>query len=418
MKKLTLIFLTFLLLLQNSYSKEKILEEKNYPAWLHSWTNPNNNKPVFGENEIIDKVTKNGNVFVILSHDNDYNYIATVDKIGNPIKNEAFSFKDNKQQFLEEFYEKSFNVKYEKLYLFDDNNNEIKDCSETWYLNDSDNRIRKETILSTGTFEYKYNIDGSYEVTCTERPESADFYCYFPSNGRKEKYCIFNYPGSKLYFDKNNEPIKRFTNSENEVWEYFNGSNEYKEFIEKNNIDIPKDEIHLFVDNTETQYLFFTDSAIKYADIFSNGDIWYYDPDGSINYKVEFKGMEKTSKTNDGYIIILYQINKKVSPNSYEYYVNLTSNNTEEYFTWCFNELVDAMVHFRYLETINVVDDKKEIENSELYKNLSLQKTIEKAVLIELLEESKDKRTSWRKNSYKAVKEDSSNYIRYWISNK
>ena len=78
-----------------------------------------------------------------------------------------------------------------------------------------------------------------------------------------------------------------------------------------------------------------------------------------------FEGISKKSYTKDGYSFRLYQIDKSEHPKSYEFYVQLTSNNSEEYFTWCFDNLADAMEHFKWLETIDVVKTKQQRENAE-----------------------------------------------------
>ena len=105
-----------------------------------------------------------------------------------------------------------------------------------------------------------------------------------------------------------------------------------------------------------------------------------------------FEGINKKSSTKDGYSFRLYQIDKSEHPNSFEFYVELTSNNSEEYFVWCFDELNKAMTHFKWLETIEV---EYEIELFGSWVSV-------------------DKRKSWRKYSNEAeVKNDT--YILYWI---
>ncbi len=135
-----------------------------------------------------------------------------------------------------------------------------------------------------------------------------------------------------------------------------------------------------------------------------------------------FEGISKKSYTKDGYGFQLYQIDKSENPDWYEFYVCLTSNNSEEYFTWCFNDLADAMEHFKWLETIEVVKTEQYRENAEVYTYLVLlgQMTLEeaqKAAQKEKLITTKiDRREDWR--TYAKRAEQSGNYIRYWISKK
>ena len=107
-----------------------------------------------------------------------------------------------------------------------------------------------------------------------------------------------------------------------------------------------------------------------------------------------FEGLSKQSQTLDGYSIRIYQIDKNEHPNSFEYYVQLTSNNSEEYFTWCFNSLVDSMEHFNWLK------DNKVVYTLTFYESpVSL-----------------DCRRSWRQYAYDA--DTAGTYINYWISKK
>lgn len=78
-----------------------------------------------------------------------------------------------------------------------------------------------------------------------------------------------------------------------------------------------------------------------------------------------FEGISKTALSTDGYTVRLYQIDKSVSPDSYEFYVQLKSNNSQEFFTWCFDNLKEAMEHFEWIKTINVVEIEQEREGKE-----------------------------------------------------
>lgn len=70
-----------------------------------------------------------------------------------------------------------------------------------------------------------------------------------------------------------------------------------------------------------------------------------------------FEGIEKISKTEDGYTFILYQvdISKRESRKCYEFYVQIGFEDSEEAFTWCFNKLNKAMTFFKQLEETEVV---------------------------------------------------------------
>ena len=61
-----------------------------------------------------------------------------------------------------------------------------------------------------------------------------------------------------------------------------------------------------------------------------------------------FEGIEKKANTKDGYNFKLYQVDKTEKPKCYEYYVQLTSDDSEEYFIWCFDKLNEAMEHFKW----------------------------------------------------------------------
>ena len=133
-----------------------------------------------------------------------------------------------------------------------------------------------------------------------------------------------------------------------------------------------------------------------------------------------FEGLSKKSYTKDGYAIRIYQIDKSEYPKSYEFYVQLTSNNSEEYFTWCFDNLADTMEHFKWLETIEVVKTEQQRENADSYMAAALlgwmsfeeaKKATSKEKMITI---KTDRREDWR--TYTKGAEQSGNYINYWIS--
>lgn len=134
--------------------------------------------------------------------------------------------------------------------------------------------------------------------------------------------------------------------------------------------------------------------------------------------------IEKTSKTLDNFAFRLYQVDKDSNTYRYEYYVELKSNETEEYFVWSFTGLSSAMVKFKELENIKVVEEKKESNTAtalglmilfgrisiEEAKNLDMSKFDDWEIV------QKDKRDEWRKKSFDAeVGEE--DYIRYFIDN-
>lgn len=111
-----------------------------------------------------------------------------------------------------------------------------------------------------------------------------------------------------------------------------------------------------------------------------------------------FEGLSKSASTADGYGFRIYQIDKAKNPDSYEYYVQLTSNNSEEYFTWCFNNLAEAMEHFNWLKDIKVV---YHVPEHFLFG-------------VKISASNEDRRNSWRQ--YAKSAEAIGNYINYWIS--
>lgn len=141
-----------------------------------------------------------------------------------------------------------------------------------------------------------------------------------------------------------------------------------------------------------------------------------------INFSLfSFEGISKKSYTKDGYGFQLYQIDKSENPEWYEFYVRLTSNNSEECFTWCFNNLNEAMEHFKWLETVEVVKTEQQIENADYYVasvilgQMTLeqaQKAAQKEKIITVVK--RDNREYWRKYSKEAEPEGT--YINYWIS--
>lgn len=133
-----------------------------------------------------------------------------------------------------------------------------------------------------------------------------------------------------------------------------------------------------------------------------------------------FEGISKKSYTKDGYVFQLYQIDKSENPDWYEFYVRLTSNNSEEYFTWCFNDLADTMEHFKWLETIKVVKTEQQRENADSYAAavllgvMSFEEAKKAASKEKLITVKTDKRKDWR--TYTKGAEQSGSYINYWIS--
>lgn len=70
-----------------------------------------------------------------------------------------------------------------------------------------------------------------------------------------------------------------------------------------------------------------------------------------------FEGIEKFSKTEDGYVFGIYQIDKSEHKfrKCYEFYVQIGFEDSEEVFTWGFNKLNEAMTLFKKLEETEVV---------------------------------------------------------------
>lgn len=126
----------------------------------------------------------------------------------------------------------------------------------------------------------------------------------------------------------------------------------------------------------------------------------------------------KNSKTKDGYSITLYQ--GKQTKSNYEYSIKLTSNNSEEYFIWGFDKLNDAMEHFRWLESEEIV--KKEADDGTeglallvLLGMISINDARDLASSTTPTYKTVDKRTDWRTYSYDAsIEEDG--YIIYLIA--
>lgn len=134
-----------------------------------------------------------------------------------------------------------------------------------------------------------------------------------------------------------------------------------------------------------------------------------------------FEGISKTALSTDGYTVRLYQIDKSVSPDSYEFYVQLKSNNSQEFFTWCFDNLKETMEHFEWIKTINVVEIEQEREGAEalgymvLFGTITLTETQKQAQKLPITTKKYDKRKNWRIYFYKA-EVFSNGYTNYWIS--
>lgn len=134
-----------------------------------------------------------------------------------------------------------------------------------------------------------------------------------------------------------------------------------------------------------------------------------------------FEGISKVASSTDGYTVRLYQIDKSVNPDQYEFYVQLKSNNSQEFFTWCFDNLNEAMEHFEWLKTINVVEIKREREGAEalgymvLFGTITLAEAQKQAQKLPTKEY--DKRKDWRNYSWEATV-SSNGYTNYWISKK
>jgi len=288
MKKNLIILLSFVLLTSLSFAKEKILEKKDYPRWVENLTNPPKgyNGIKFGENEILDRIVKDGKYLFVYSHDDENYYICKFNKNGNPIKNEGYRLKDNAKDFIVDYYEQSpFGCKYEKYYYYDEND-ELKNYSEYYSLNDEENHISKMIDKEEGSFLYKYEKNGNYSRTCT-RVGDDDGY-------------IYSYIGSICYYDKDDNLLSCFTNDENKKWRYYSGSKEFKEFVKKYEIELPKEntDISIIYETYKngSQSLFWIDFSKDgwnkknyLMDIIFGETFYWYDEEGRIGHGKDLK---------------------------------------------------------------------------------------------------------------------------------
>lgn len=65
--------------------------------------------------------------------------------------------------------------------------------------------------------------------------------------------------------------------------------------------------------------------------------------------------LAKEASTVDGYSFALYRIENTDLSQGYEYCVLLTTDDSEEHFTWWFGNLANAMEHFQWLKGQRVV---------------------------------------------------------------
>ena len=281
MEKNLITLLSFVLLTSLSFAKEKILEKKEYPKWVENLTNPPKvYKGIeFGENEVLDRIVKDGKYLFVYSHDDENHYVIKFDRNGHPIRNEGYRLKDNAKDFIVEFYEHSpFGCKYEKYYYYDENG-ELKNYSEYYSLNDEENHISKMNDKEEGSFLYKYENNGNYSRTCT-RVGDDDGY-------------IYSHLGSKCYYDKDDNLLSCFTNDEKGRCIYFSESKEFKEFVKKYEVRLPKTNstISVFYETYKNGYQvlfwkeYLTDGWSKQNNLIENFFdqlICWYDEDGKV----------------------------------------------------------------------------------------------------------------------------------------
>ena len=251
MKKSLISILLFTISL-SIFAKEKILQEKEYPAWIVRFTNTKDSYQglCFGENEILDKVTKNGKEYRIYSHNNEKHYICTLNKLGHVVKNECFYIIDDKVEFISDYYqERPYGLKYKKKFYYDENGN-LDFFNEFFFLNDENNHLSKSIDSDGAIFDYKYNPDGGYTETCLEP-------------GEVDVNDISYNKGAISYYDKDDNLLKCFTNDKYNCWRFFSLSSEFQEFVKKYTITIPEesDEIGVYLESYENslQILFWID---------------------------------------------------------------------------------------------------------------------------------------------------------------
>ena len=270
MKKNLFLFVGVVLICNLCFSKEKIITENEYPDWIEDFIDPSDNydKIHFGENEILDKITKDGKYIFVYSHDKDNHYKCSFDKNGNPIKNEAFCIEDDAIDFISEFYEKApYGRKSRKLFFYDEDRKLIR-YLELFYNNDTENHIHQINDTSEGSFEFRYNNDGNYTKTCTRLGQDTDN--------------IFSYLGSVSYYDKEGNLLSCFTNDENGRWRYFPESKEFSSFIKKYEVRYENDDIYLETYKSGYQELYNYDAEYCLVKIWPDGEIRWYDENENI----------------------------------------------------------------------------------------------------------------------------------------
>ena len=184
------------------FAKEKILAKKDYPKWIeHVQPNSKNNDwggfSLIFEDEIIEKIAKDGKNFIIYYSDGTNEYRVTCNKNGFALKKEQFTKKNNLVSVEEYYLKPPYNIKYYKTV----NSTYFPDALDPTieYWQDELGKIIKWSD-PTGVFEYKYDSDGSYIKKCIGL--------------REDKTSLMSNIGSLQYFDKNDNLLSIIPNLE------------------------------------------------------------------------------------------------------------------------------------------------------------------------------------------------------------
>lgn len=291
------VFLFFIMvnLCYPTFAKEEVLIEKDYPRWIELVMSTKDQPDVkihFGEKEVLDKVTKDGKLYIVYSHDDEIYYKAIFDSYGNIRNNYGYRISDDNPYFISQYADEFPYAKIYCKYFYYNDKNQLKDWYEAWYENTAENHLTKSSDNWSGDFIWEYKYDGSYTITCTRVAENADR--------------LYSYLGSIRYYDKNDNYMAIFTNNTNKMWRYFECSPQFEKLVKDYNLDIDKslEDDYTYVNGT-------IDKIRKYKYFYET----YSFPEGDV-FKVFYldnkNGWDKPHcilrKSADGYI---YWYNEK-----------------------------------------------------------------------------------------------------------
>ena len=307
----TFLFFMMMSICYSTFAKEKVLTEKDYPNWVELVTSVEKQPDVkihFGEKEVLDKITKDGKLYIVYSHDDESYYKAIFDTHGNVRNNYGYRISDDKPYFISQYADKfPYEEIYRKYFYYNDEN-QLKEWYEAWYENTTENHLTKSSDNWRGDFTREYKYDGSYTVICTRVAENAD--------------SIYSYIGSIQYYDKDDNLVAIFTNDTNKTWRYLEGSQQFEKVVKDYNLTIDKSLVDYTYNDGTTEkigkytyyyqtysysegdafYVFYLDNENGWdkphyiLKKFTDGDIYWYNEKGQIT-----KGKSNTDEWTNTY---------------------------------------------------------------------------------------------------------------------